>query len=115
MSVDEDLLLVLKSATLGDGEPDLGEKLLKAFLTQMLQIGHLPQRIICMNSAVFLTTKGSAVLDLMKRFAEAGSRIQSCGTCLEYYERTDQLEVGQVGNMHDTVEAMLGYRRVIQI
>ena len=114
MPVDEDLLLMLTSSTLGS-EPDLGEKLLSAFLTQLLQVGHLPQRIICMSSAVFLTTKGSSVLELMQRLAAAGCRIQSCGTCLDYYGRKDELEVGQVGNMRETVEAMLAYRRVIQL
>lgn len=114
MPVDEDLLLLLKSATLGEGEPDLGEKLLQAFLTQLLKVGRLPQRIICMNTGVFLTTKGSPVLEQMRCFEEAGSRIQSCGTCLEYYGRKESLEVGQAGNMRDTVEAMLSYRRVLQ-
>jgi hypothetical protein len=50
----------------------------------------------------------------MRRFEEAGSRIQSCGTCLEYYGRKESLEVGQAGNMRDTVEALLSYRRVLQ-
>lgn len=114
MPVDEDLLLVIKSSTLGS-EPDLGEKLLSAFLTQLLEVGHLPQRIICLSSAVFLTTRGSPVLALMQRLAAAGCRVQSCGTCLDYYERRDRLEVGEVGNMRETVEAMLAYRRVIQL
>jgi len=114
MSADKDTLLILKSSTLGDGEPDLGEKLLVAFLTQLLETGVIPARIICLNSGVFLTTGGSAAADLLQQFSENGSTILSCGTCLEYYGRTDKLVVGEPTNMRDTVEAMLEFKRVLQ-
>ena len=51
-------MLVLRSAGLGEGEPDLGEKLLRAFLSELLESGILPARIICMNTGIFLTTGG---------------------------------------------------------
>ena len=38
MAVDESLLLMIQSSLLGDGEPDLGEKLMRAFLTQLLEL-----------------------------------------------------------------------------
>ena len=114
MSVDNDLLLLLKSSMLGEGEPDLGEKLLAGFLTQLLESGAVPAGIICMNSGVFLTTEGSTVLELLEEFENRGSKILSCGTCLEYYGRKDRLLIGEPTNMKDTVEAMLKYKRVLQ-
>jgi hypothetical protein len=81
LGLDKDTLLILKSSTLGDGGPDLGEKLLRAFLAQLLETGVIPARIICLNSGVFLTTEGSAVMDLLERFSKKGSTILSCGTC----------------------------------
>jgi selenium metabolism protein YedF len=114
--VKDDLLLVIKSSVLGDGEPDLGEKLIHSFLTQLLELGEIPARIICMNSGVFLTTtENTPVLALMRRFAEAGTEIHSCGTCLAYYGREDRLLVGTRGNMTDTVRAMLDFPRVLQV
>lgn len=114
MALDGDLLLLLKSSMLGDGEPDLGEKLLSAFLTQLLDSGSIPARIICMNTGIFLTTEASPVEVLMKRFESLGSEILSCGTCLEYYKRTDRLVVGKPTNMRDTVGAMLTCKKVLQ-
>ena len=114
MAVNTDLLLVLDSAGMGDGEPDLGEKLIKAFLKALLETGNLPEKIICMNSGIFLTTTGSPVLGIMKDFVEEGTEILSCGTCLDYYGRKDRLEIGQPTNMKDTVKAMLHSKKVIK-
>lgn len=114
MSVDKDLLLVLGSAGLGQGEPDLGEKLLRAFLGQLIERGAVPARIICMNAGIFLTTEGSAVLDQLQQLEAAGSEVLSCGTCLDYYGRKEQLRIGRPTNMRDTVQAMLAFKRVLQ-
>jgi selenium metabolism protein YedF len=114
MAVDDSLLLSIRSNMLGDGEPDLGEKLMHAFLTQLLESGSVPARIICMNTGIFLTTEGSSMQDLMRRFESAGSEILSCGTCLEYYKRADRLAVGKPTNMRDTVNALLTFEKVLQ-
>lgn len=113
MKVDEDLLLLLKSSGIGEGEPDLGEKLMGSFLSVLYESGKIPAVILCMNSGVFLTTDGSSVVDVLRQFAEAGSEIASCGTCLEYYGRTDKLVVGRAGNMRETVNAMLEFKKVL--
>ena len=114
MAVDESLLLMIQSSLLGDGEPDLGEKLMRAFLTQLLKLDSIPARIICMNSGIFLTTTDSPVEDLMKQFESLGSEILSCGTCLAYFKRTDRLVVGEPTNMRDTVQALLTFEKILQ-
>ena len=113
MPVDNDLLLVLKSSELVPAEPDLGAKLMRSFLAMLLESGRLPQTIVCMGTAIFLTTEGSPVLDLMEKFAAAGAEVRSCGTCLEYYGRRDRIKVGSVGNMKETVAAMLSFAKVL--
>ena len=114
MKTNEDLLLVIDSAGLGDGEPDLGEKLMKAFLNVLLESGELPARIVFMNSGVFLSTEGSQVLDTLKRYEEQGTRILSCGTCLDYYGRKEALRIGEPTNMKETVHALLRFKKVLK-
>lgn len=114
MAIDKDLLLVIGSAGLGEGEPVLGEKLIKAFLKVLLESGTLPARVVCMNTGIFLSTKGSPVLDIMKAFEELGSEVLSCGTCLAYYNREDKLCVGRPTNMKETVEAMLRFKKILR-
>ena len=110
---DDDLLLILDSAGLGDGEPDLGEKLMTAFLSVLFELEKLPARIICMNSGVFLTTEGSPVLELLVKFEAEGCEILSCGTCLEYFGRSEALRIGKPTTMRDTVASMLSFGKVL--
>ena len=113
MQIEREFLLLLKSSSLGDGEPDLGEKLMKSLLNTIWESAILPAKIICMNSGIFLTTEGSQVVDILMRFEEQGAQILSCGTCLEYYDRKDKLIIGKPTNMKDTVNAMLNFERVV--
>jgi selenium metabolism protein YedF len=113
MEVDENLLLILGSSVLGDGEPDLGEKLLTSFLSMLLESGKVPARIVCMNSGVFLTTEGSPMLELLEEFEAQGCEVLSCGTCLEYFDREETLRVGKPTTMRDTVASMLSFGKVL--
>ena len=114
MNVNKDLLLVVDSSGLGDGEPDLGEKLMKVFLNVLLESGELPARIIFMNSGVFLATEGSPVLDILKCYEEQGTTILSCGTCLDYYGIKEKLRVREPTNMKETVNALLSFKKVLR-
>ena len=113
MEKPQEYLLVMKSNSVGDSEPDLGETLMKGFLNMIWESGNLPARIICMANGIFLTTAGSPVAEILKKFEERGSEILSCTTCLEYYGRKDKLIIGKPTTMKDTVNALLTFGKVI--
>jgi selenium metabolism protein YedF len=113
MPVNNDLLLVLKSSTLGDGEVDLGETMMEKFLQMLLESGQLPARIICMGTAIFLTTTGSRFNQIMAKFQSRGTEVLTCCTCLEYYGRMEKLEIGTPTNMQETVKALLSFKKII--
>jgi selenium metabolism protein YedF len=113
--IKDDLLLIIKSTTLGEGEIDLGETILRKFLDTLFDKGAIPAKIICMNSGIFLTTSGSSFNDVLKKFSDSGTEILSCSTCLEYYGRKDKLVVGKPTTMKDTVDAMLSFGKVISL
>jgi len=115
MTDNKKLLVLVKSSSFGEGEPDLGEKLLKSFLQMLLESDAVPGRIVFMNSGIFLTTEGSPVVEIIREFESNGAEILSCKTCLDYFGRHNKLRVGHPTNMKDTVEAMLDYERIISI
>ena len=115
MAIDKELLLFLKSANIGEDEPDLGAKLMESFLKMFLESKSLPAKIVCMNSGIFLTTEGSPVISLLKDFAEQGTEILSCGTCLDYYKRRDKLAVGQPTDMRATVTAIQNFKKIVTL
>lgn len=115
MAVQQDTVIVVKSSTFGEGEPDLGEKLINSFFKMLLETDKCPARILFLNSGIFLTTEGSPVIEVLKTIEKEGTEFFSCGTCLDYYGRKDKLLIGQPTNMKDTVEALYRYDRIIDV
>lgn len=115
MTEKKELLLLVKSSGLGEGEVDLAEKLIKSFFAVLLEEKQRPNRMIFINSGIFLTTESSPLERTLNEFAARGTEIFSCGTCLDYYGRKDKLVVGQVGDMKGTVASLLEFEKVITL
>ncbi|HBV67325.1 MAG TPA: sulfurtransferase-like selenium metabolism protein YedF [Clostridiales bacterium] len=97
---------VIGSDKLGKGSDDLGKILMKGFLYTLSETKPYPNFLIFLNSGVKLTASGSESIDDLKKLEGAGVKIVSCGTCLDFFEIKDKLEVGSVTNMYDIVETI---------
>ena len=98
--------IFLKSDKIGDGE--LGSMLSKGFLNAISQQEESPKSIICVNSAVLLTTsEDEEIIQILKSIESKGVKIYSCGTCLDFYDLRDNLKVGIAGNAMDTAKMLL--------
>ncbi|MFC2172607.1 sulfurtransferase-like selenium metabolism protein YedF [Acidobacteriota bacterium] len=106
-------VLYLKSDRMGMGDDGLGRKLLRSFLSTMLASETRIDRIICVNSGVFLTTEGTPVLEELRDFEKQGVKIFSCGTCLRHFGLESKVMVGRIGDMVGTVTALNDATRVI--
>ncbi len=106
--------LYLSSDKMGEGEPELGRKLMKSFLSELANSEQHIDVIGCANSGVNLTTEGSDVLDSLNKLLERGARIASCGTCLDHLGCRDNLLIGEIGTMDMTVQIMTTADRVIR-
>jgi len=100
-------VVVISSATMGDGDDTLGGNLMKAFIFALTQQDVLPKSVLFYNGGVHLTCEGSPALDDLKALADAGVEIMSCGTCLKFYGLEDKLVVGEATNMYVIVEKQL--------
>ncbi len=98
---------------MGVGAEQLGRLLMTSFLESLDASLVKPSSMIFVNSGVFLTTEGSEVLEVLQRIESAGVEILSCGTCLDYYRRKDNLRVGKIGNMAGTVDLLVNAGKVI--
>lgn len=99
-------VLLIKNEFLGDGNDELGKVLMKGFLYTITETKPYPEKVVLLNSAVKLSTINEETIAHLKKLEEAGTKIYSCGTCLNYYNLADQLKVGVVGNMYDVVESL---------
>ncbi|WP_326911326.1 sulfurtransferase-like selenium metabolism protein YedF [Sedimentibacter sp. MB31-C6] len=96
--------IVLGSDKLGKGSEELGNILMKSFIYTITETKPYPNFMVFLNSGVKLTTKGSEVIEDLKKLVEEGVKIVSCGTCLDFFEIKGNLEVGEISNMYDIVE-----------
>lgn len=100
------VVVVIASASMGEGSEELGGALMKGFIYALSQQDALPAAILLYNGGVRLAVEGSASLEDLKSLEAQGVEILSCGTCLNFYGLTDKLAVGEVTNMYTIVEKM---------
>lgn len=110
----ENTVVVISSAAMGEGDPELGKILIKGFLYALTQLDTLPKTMLFYNGGAFLTCEGSASLEDLKSLEAQGVRILTCGTCLNHYDLTDKLQVGEVTNMYVIAETMAGASKIIK-
>ncbi|MBU0693023.1 sulfurtransferase-like selenium metabolism protein YedF [bacterium] len=106
--------LYLASDKMGEGDPELGRKLMKSFLSELAKSDQRVDVIGCANSGILLTTEGSEVIESLKKLEERGVRIATCGTCLDHMKRRDKLLIGEVGTMDMTVQIMTTADKIIR-
>ncbi|MCI6738008.1 MAG: sulfurtransferase-like selenium metabolism protein YedF [Intestinibacter sp.] len=107
-------VVVLSSNQMGQGSEELGEILMKGFIFALTELDELPSTVLLYNSGVKLSTEGSKSIEDLKTLQAQGVEILSCGTCLNYYDLADKLEVGEVTNMYFIVEKMSQADKIIR-
>ena len=105
-AADGSLLVAVDTDVMGRGSDELGKTLMKGFLFALTQQDVLPTTVLFYNGGATLTVEGSASLEDLKNLAAQGVEILTCGTCLNYYNLTDKLAVGEVTNMYSIVEKL---------
>jgi selenium metabolism protein YedF len=109
------LVLVVSADVMGRGERELGDILIRGFFHSLGEVQPLPDTIIFFNTGVRLACEGSPVLEDLCALENEGVEILSCGTCLNYFELTEKLAVGQISNMYSIAEAILSAGKVVNL
>lgn len=107
-------LLLLASDGMGEGDPELGRRLMRSFLERLVEAGADVDMIGCVNRGVYLAVEGSRVLDSLRVLQSSGARVRACITCLEHYGLSDGLAIGETGTMADLAEAVISADKVIR-
>ena len=84
-------VVVLASDQMGSGDPELGRVLMKSFIYALSELEELPAKVLLYNSGVKLAVEGADTLGDLRKLAERGVEILSCGTCLNFFNLTEQL------------------------
>jgi selenium metabolism protein YedF len=108
-------VIMITSDRLGDGPEELGRLLMKNFVHTLLETGELPDRMLFLNTGVFLTCDGSDILEALGNLHDMGVEIFSCGLCLDFFKIKDNLRAGAVTNMLAIAEYLLTADLVVKL
>ena len=111
---EEKMVVVLSSDKMGEGDEELGKVLIKGFIYAITQFDKYPKAVLLYNSGVKLSSEGSDSIGDLKVLEDHGVEILSCGTCLNFYNLQDKLQVGKVTNMYSIVEELSGATNIIR-
>jgi selenium metabolism protein YedF len=109
------LVLVIPSDTMGRGDDELGQILIRGFFHALGQTTPQPHTIIFFNSGVKLVVEGSPVLEDLQALCGQGIELLACGTCLGHYGLKDKVAVGEVSNMYTIAETLLRAGKVVNL
>ncbi len=105
----KDTVVFINSEAIGSGSQILGKKLMNAFFYTLTTMDDKPSYIVFMNGGVLSCVSGADTVENIKKLDEQGVRIVCCGTCLDFFEMKDQLEVGEISNMYSIVEILTSH------
>ncbi len=102
----EDLSLGFSKDIMGSGDKVLGKILMNSYIYTVSEVEPYPKTMVFFNTGVNLTCKGSDLIDDLRRLEDAGVEIISCGTCLDFFNMQDDLQVGSISNMYSIYEKL---------
>ena len=100
----EPTVVAVDTDTMGRGNEELGHILMKGFIYALAHQEKVPDTMLFYNGGAHLTCEGSESLDDIKELASRGTKILTCGTCLDFYGIKDKLAVGEVTNLYAIAE-----------
>lgn len=109
------VVVLVAGDTFGQGDPELGSILMRAFIKTVRELVPRPVCLIFLNSGVRITTEGSPVIETLQELETSGIEILSCGTCLDFYHLKEKLAVGQGSNMYEIASRLVGADRVVRL
>lgn len=110
----ENYIVVVDTNTMGRGSDDLGKNLLKMFIYSLTEQDILPKQIIFYNGGVSLVTEDSDSLEDLQALADQDVEIYACGACLNFFELTEKVAIGEITNMYRIVEMMRQAPKVVK-
>jgi len=109
-----DVAFLVTSDELGQGERELGLRLMRMFLYTAAESGGKGTAVF-MNTGVRLAAEDEEAAASISRLAGQGWKVLVCGTCLDYYGLKDSLKAGTVSNMYEIQSALVGAGSVVSL
>jgi selenium metabolism protein YedF len=111
---EERVVVYVNSDRVGIGDRALGSILMSSFLETLLDLQTKPNSLILINGGCRLSAEGSDVVETLTLLSEAGTKVLTCGTCLDFHGMKEKLRVGTISNMYEIAKLLLEADRLIR-
>ncbi|NLB91074.1 MAG: sulfurtransferase-like selenium metabolism protein YedF [Clostridiales bacterium] len=101
--------------TMGEGSDELGKMLMKSYIYALTELESLPDHILFFNGGIHLVCRGADTLEDLQTLVNKGVQISACGACLNYYEKTEELALGQISNMFEIASTMAKATKLVNL
>lgn len=108
-------VFVFAKDRIGEGDDVLGKKLAGAFLETLWEMDERPTKLIFLNSGIFLCLKESPYLEALKSLEKLGIEILLCGTCIEFFDKTNEIAIGEISNAYNILSSITQADKVISL
>ncbi|MCI5221098.1 MAG: sulfurtransferase-like selenium metabolism protein YedF [Candidatus Electrothrix sp. AR4] len=108
-----DLVYVISSASMGQGNDELGWALLQTYIQTIEKVKPLPLKILFYNGGVRLVAEQSGALKALDALQNQGVEILACGVCLDFYDLTSSIQVGKISNMYEIMSTVNNATKVV--
>jgi selenium metabolism protein YedF len=98
---------------MGRGDEYLGEILMKAFLHTLTEMEQPPDMVIRYNTGIKLAVKETQTATDLQALADKGSSVLVCGTCANFFNLKESINVGTISNMYDIAGALVKAGRIV--
>lgn len=112
---EENLVVTIGNNAMGSGSEELGKVLIKSFIYSLTELQPAPKFLLFFNAGVFLTVEGANTIEDLQKLEAKGTKVFSCGTCIDYFNLQGKLAVGEITDMYGTTERMATASRLINI
>jgi len=107
-------VIILNRDQMGDGDADLGRKILTTCLRKIVAIQDL-DAIVLYNAGVKLAAKDSHVAVELRQLHDNGVEIMPCTTCVEHFGLVGNLIVDKSCSMDDILVTLRRAEKVITL
>jgi selenium metabolism protein YedF len=109
-----DFVIAFTSDKMGEGDEELGRRLITNFVRAIKDLDVLPAKIVFYNNGVKLGIEGSPVYDYLKEIESMGVSLLLCATCVDFYSLQDKVKIGTLSNMFEIAQALASAGNVVK-
>ena len=93
-------VVAVDTDSMGRGSEELGHILMKGLIYALAHQDQVPDTMLFYNGGARLTCEGSESLEDIRELESRGTKVLTCGTCLDFYGIRNKLAVGGVTNLY---------------